>query len=73
MTFEDVQIAISSLLTRMSNQPEDAHEVEFLLREKLNEIKAFGMPLPRDLVDLDAALNSGLTAGSQKSPSQDSQ
>ncbi len=40
----------------MQNEPEDRHELYLQLMEKLNEIKAYGMPLPQDLVDLEKAL-----------------
>ena len=62
MAFEDVQVAISMILLRMGNQPEDKYELEILLREKLTEMKAYGMALPQDLVDLEATLDMGLTA-----------
>jgi hypothetical protein len=40
----------------MVNQPEDEHEVLEQLREKLNELRAMGMPLPDDLVALEKQL-----------------
>ena len=46
------------LLNEMQNEPEDRHEIYMQLHEKLNEMKAFGMPLPEDLVKLDAALEA---------------
>ena len=67
MAFENVQLAISSLLVRMGNQPEDKYGIEILLREKLDELKAYGMPLPQDLVDLEAALDKGLIADAHPS------
>lgn len=57
MAFEDIQAEIASLLIRMNGQPEDIHELELMLREKLNEYRAFGMPLPQDLADLEAMLD----------------
>jgi hypothetical protein len=57
MAFEVIQAEIASLLIRMNEQPEDVHEVELMLREKLNEYRAFGMPLPQDLADLEALLD----------------
>jgi hypothetical protein len=33
------------------------------LREKLNELRAMGMPLPDDLVALEKRLDDGLYAG----------
>ncbi len=57
MAFEDIQAEIASLLIRMNEQPEDVYEVELLLREKLNEFRAFGLPLPQDLAELEALLD----------------
>jgi hypothetical protein len=61
MAFEEIQAEIASLLMRMNEQPEDVHEVELVLREKLNEFRAFGMPLPQDLADLEALLDQRLS------------
>lgn len=60
MAFEDIQAEIASLLIRMNEQPEDVHEVEELLRGKLNEFRAMGLPLPRDLAELEALLDRRL-------------
>jgi hypothetical protein len=57
MAFEDLQAEIASLLIRMNEQPEDIHEMELLLREKLNEFRALGLPLPQDLADLETMLD----------------
>jgi hypothetical protein len=56
MAFEDVTAEVGLLLTRMQNEPEGKHEIYEQVREKLNELRAYGMPLPQDLVDLEAAL-----------------
>lgn len=61
MAFEDLQAEIASLLIRMNEQPEDVREVELLLREKLNEFRAFGLPLPEDLAELERALDESFT------------
>ena len=58
MAFEAIQAEIGLLLTQMQNEPEDRHELAMQIREKLQEMRAFGMPLPQDLVDLEAALES---------------
>jgi hypothetical protein len=58
MAFEEVKAEIGLLLTRMQNEPEDRHELYLQLMEKLNELKAYGMPIPQDLADLEAALES---------------
>lgn len=58
--FEHLQAEISLLLTQMEEQPDDVPELYEKLREKLNEMRATGMPLPQDLVDLEAKLATEL-------------
>lgn len=62
MAFEDIQAEIGLLLTRMQNEPADRHELYELVREKLNELKAYGMPLPEDLVTLERRLEDEFVA-----------
>jgi hypothetical protein len=62
MAFEDVKSELGILMTQMQNEPEDRHELYLQLVEKLNELKAFGMPLPGDLVALEKALEAEFTA-----------
>ena len=40
---------LNLLLNEMQNQPEDRYEFLLQLREKLDEIRAVGMPVPDDL------------------------
>ncbi len=61
MAFDQLKMQISLLLTEMQNEPEDRHEIYLQLREKLNEMKAFGMPLPEDLVKLEQDLEAEFT------------
>ncbi len=56
MAFEDIKAEISLLLQEMVNQPEDEHELLEQVREKLNELRAMGMPLPEDLIELEKRL-----------------
>lgn len=56
MAFEDIKAEIALLFEQMINKPEDAHEIEATLREKLNTLKAEGLPLPDDLVELEKKL-----------------
>jgi hypothetical protein len=56
MALEEIKAQISLLLEQMVNQPEDEHEVLERLREKLNELRAMGLPLPADLVALEKRL-----------------
>ena len=58
MAFEDVKAELGLLMTRMQNEPQDRHELYLQLMEKLNELKAFGMPLPADLVAMEKALEA---------------
>lgn len=63
MALDAIQAEISLLMTRMENQPEDRHELHLVLIEKLNELRAFGMPVPQDLLDLEAALEAEFPRG----------
>ena len=62
MAFEDIEAEIGLLLTRMQNQPADLHELHLQIMQKLNELKAFGMPLPDDLVELERQLEAKFAA-----------
>lgn len=56
MAFDALKAELGILLTQMQNEPADRHELYLQVMEKLNEMKAFGMPLPDDLVRLEQAL-----------------
>lgn len=56
MAFEDLKAELSLLINQMENQPDDPHELYLQIREKLNELRAFGMPLPDDLVAFERDL-----------------
>lgn len=56
MAFERLEAEIGLLLSKLIDHPADAAEAALLLREKLNEMKAYGLPLPQDLVELEQAL-----------------
>ena len=62
MAFEDLKAELALLLNQMENQPEDRHELYRQIREKLNEMRAFGMPLPDDLVRLERELEAQFRA-----------
>ena len=62
MAFEDKEAELGLLLTKMENAPEDLHEVYYQIRQKLNELKAFGMPLPEDLVEFEHDLEAEFAA-----------
>lgn len=58
MDLDEFKAAIALLLTQMENQPEDRHELYLQVREKLSEMKAYGMPLPADLIRLEEELEA---------------
>ncbi len=59
MSFEKLKAEISLLLTQMENQPKDAHELHEVIREKVNAMRAFGMPIPEDFLELEKTLEAG--------------
>ena len=60
MAFEKLAADIGILFTGMQNEPKDAHELVLQLHARLAELKAFGLPLPSDLVELEFALDREL-------------
>ena len=60
MPFEDLKVRISLLLEQMVHQPEDMHELQETLREELSELRASGLPVPLDLVELEKELEDQL-------------
>jgi hypothetical protein len=70
MAFEDKEAELGLLLTSMQDEPEDRHELYQLIRQKLNELRAFGMPLPADLVQFERDLEAEFAAEMQDSERQ---
>ena len=64
MAFEDKEAELGLLLTRMQNEPKDWHELYevIMIRQKLNELRAYGMPLPEDLVQFEHDLEAEFAA-----------
>jgi hypothetical protein len=58
MAFEDKEAELGLLFTRMLDAPHDPHELYEQIRQKLNELKAYGMPLPQDLVQFERDLEA---------------
>lgn len=56
MDFDDLKTAIMMMASEMEHRPDDAHELHLQLRDMLGEIRAMGMPLPDDLVELEKKL-----------------
>jgi hypothetical protein len=63
MAFEELKAQIGALLSELEDQPEDNHELYELIREKLAQMRAMGMPLPNDLVELEARLEREFQSG----------
>lgn len=63
MALEEIKARISLLLEQMVNQPEDSYETHEQLREKLRELRALGLPLPDDLVELEKRLDEEFSGG----------
>ncbi len=62
MAFENTRAEIALLLAQVQDAPEDQHELYLRIMQKLNELKAYGMPLPEDLVALERHLEREFAA-----------
>jgi hypothetical protein len=67
MAFDQLITDIQMLLAETEDQPMDKWQVHEKIREKLQELRSFGMPLPQDLVDLEAQLDQELAAANSQS------
>jgi hypothetical protein len=65
MAFDDLKAELALLINQMENQPEDRHELYLQIRERLNEMRAYGMPLPEDLVKFEEDLEAQFKADDQ--------
>jgi hypothetical protein len=73
MAFENTKAEIAMLMSALQAAPEDQHELYLEIMQKLNELKAYGMPLPDDLVELEHSLERVFAAelcGDAKGPQQ---
>ena len=62
MAFENTKAEIAMLLGALQDAPEDRHELYLKIMQKFNELKAYGMPLPADLVELERRLERDVAA-----------
>jgi hypothetical protein len=62
MAFEDKEAELGLLLGKMQDAPHDVHELYQQIRQKLAELRAYGMPLPDDLVEFERDLEAEFTA-----------
>jgi predicted nucleic acid-binding Zn-ribbon protein len=65
MAFERLKSEIEMLLAEIETQPQDKWQLHETIREKLQELKSFGMPLPEDLIQLEAKLDQELSGGGE--------
>jgi hypothetical protein len=62
MAFDNLKAELALLINQMENQPEDRHELYLQIRERLSEMRAYGMPLPEDLVKFEEELEAQFKA-----------
>ena len=62
MAFENAKAEIAMLMAALQGAPHDRHELYLEIMQKLNELKAYGMPLPEDLVELEHRLEQEFAA-----------
>lgn len=53
---QELEATLSVLLQEMEGEIDDRHEFHHRLRQTLDGMRATGMPLPQDLVDLEREL-----------------
>ena len=66
MAFDQLISEINMLLSEMENQPRDQWELHEVILEKLNELRALGLPVPQDLEQLEERLSSELKTASKR-------
>jgi len=59
---DELQAELSILLEDMQGEQGDRHEIYLRLRQLLDNMRAFGMPLPDDLVTLEHELEADFAA-----------
>ncbi len=62
MALESLKAEIGLILETFSNPPHDRYELYVQLKEKLNEMRVFGMTPPQDLLEFEEALDQEFAA-----------
>ena len=62
MALESLKAEIGLILEMFSNPPHDRYELYVQLKEKLNEMRVFGMTPPEDLIEFEEALDQEFAA-----------
>jgi len=65
MALEALKIRLLMMLDEATHQPEDLHQLQEELREKIAEFKAQGLPVPEDIGDLEKMLEDRLNLPKQ--------
>jgi hypothetical protein len=68
MALESLKAEIGLILESFANPPHDRYELYIQLKEKLNEMRVFGMTPPNDLLDLEEALDEEFAAKEPEAP-----
>jgi hypothetical protein len=58
MAFERLLTELSMLMQEVEQAPENKHGLYLKIHEKLNELRALGLPLPADLQALEERLEA---------------
>lgn len=66
MDAQELEAALSNLLTDMDGEVHDRHEIYMRLSQILSGMRAFGMPLPDDLVRLEHELEAEFRSESRR-------
>lgn len=61
MPFESLKASIYLLLEEMTEQPEDLHQLQEQLREKIAEFRALGLPVPEDFIQAEQDMRNELS------------
>ena len=56
MAFEQLKAGIALILEEIEKRPEDRHVLQEELREKIAELRSLGLPVPEDILKLEAEL-----------------
>lgn len=68
MAFESLTTRINLMFAEMENTPEDKHQLLEQIHRELETMRAEGLPLPEDLVALEARLNEEFEKAGQQKP-----
>ncbi|KAB7614433.1 hypothetical protein F9L33_07250 [Amylibacter sp. SFDW26] len=68
MAMEALKASILLLLEEMTEQPEDYHQLQEQLREKISEYKSLGLPVADEIIRAEELLseNKGQSNGKDK-------